>query len=39
MPTPPSKVGAVQLPPLDPDVADTAPSGAALTADDQEHFV
>jgi hypothetical protein len=29
----------VQLPPLDPDVADTAPSGAALTAYDQEHVV
>jgi hypothetical protein len=27
------------MPPLDPDVADTAPSGAALTAYDEEHLV
>jgi hypothetical protein len=26
-------------PPLDPDVADTAPSDAALTAYDEEHIV
>jgi hypothetical protein len=26
-------------PPLDPDVADTAPCSAALTAYDEEHFV
>jgi Uncharacterized conserved protein (DUF2285) len=26
-------------PPLDPDVADTAPSDAALTVYDEEHFV
>jgi hypothetical protein len=26
-------------PPLDPDVADTAPSSAGLTAYDEEHFV
>jgi Uncharacterized conserved protein (DUF2285) len=26
-------------PPLDPDVADTAPSDAMLTAYDEEHFV
>jgi hypothetical protein len=29
----------MQQPPLDPDVADTAPSDAALTAYDQEHLV
>jgi hypothetical protein len=29
----------MQTPPLDPDVADTAPSGAALTAYDEEHLV
>jgi hypothetical protein len=27
------------MPPLDPDVADTAPSGPVLTAYDQEHLV
>jgi hypothetical protein len=29
----------MQLPPLDPDVADTAPSGPVLTSYDQEHVV
>jgi hypothetical protein len=29
----------VQKPPLDPDVADTAPSGAVMTACDEEHLV
>jgi predicted GNAT family N-acyltransferase len=29
----------MQLPPLDPDVTDTAPSSAALTAYDEEHLV
>jgi hypothetical protein len=29
----------MQLPPLDPDVADTAPSGSELTAYDLEHLV
>jgi hypothetical protein len=34
-----SKVGTMQMPPLDPDVADTAPSGSVLTAYDEEHLV
>jgi hypothetical protein len=29
----------VQKPPLDPDVADTAPSDSVLTAYDEEHLV
>ena len=29
----------MQIPPLDPDVADTAPSGPVLTAYDEEHLV
>jgi hypothetical protein len=29
----------VQIPPLDPDVADTAPSDSVLTVYDEEHFV
>jgi hypothetical protein len=29
----------VQKPPLDPDVADTAPSDSALTVYDEEHIV
>lgn len=29
----------MQTPPLDPDVADIAPSGSALTAYDEEHLV
>ena len=29
----------MQKPPLDPDVADTAPSGAVMTAYDEEHLV
>lgn len=29
----------MQTPPLDPDVADTAPSGSVLTAYDEEHLV
>ena len=29
----------MQMPPLDPDVADTAPSSAALTTYDEEHLV
>jgi hypothetical protein len=29
----------MQTPPLDPDVADIAPSGPALTAYDEEHLV
>jgi hypothetical protein len=29
----------MQQPPLDPDVADTAPSGPVLTGYDQEHLV
>jgi hypothetical protein len=29
----------MQTPPLDPDVADTAPSGSDLTAYDEEHLV
>jgi hypothetical protein len=29
----------VQTPPLDPDVADTAPSDSLLTAYDEEHLV
>ena len=29
----------MQLPPLDPDVADNAPSSAALTTYDEEHLV
>jgi hypothetical protein len=29
----------MQLPPLDPDVADTAPSGSELTAYDLEHLI
>ena len=29
----------MQTPPLDPDVADTAPSGPKLTAYDEEHLV
>jgi hypothetical protein len=29
----------MQTPPLDPDVADTAPSGSALTPYDEEHLV
>jgi hypothetical protein len=29
----------MQLPPLDPDVTDTAPSSVALTAYDEEHLV
>jgi hypothetical protein len=28
----------MQTPPLDPDVADTAPSNPALTAYDEEHI-
>jgi hypothetical protein len=29
----------MQMPPLDPDVSDTAPSGSVLTAYDEEHLV
>jgi hypothetical protein len=29
----------MQRPPLDPDVADTAPSGSALTVYDEEHII
>ena len=29
----------MKKPPLDPDVADTAPSGAVMTAYDEEHLV
>jgi hypothetical protein len=29
----------MQTPPLDPNVADTAPSGSVLTAYDEEHLV
>ena len=29
----------MKQPPLDPDVADTAPSSAALTVYDEEHIV
>ena len=29
----------MRIPPLDPDVADTAPSGPVLTAYDEEHLV
>ena len=29
----------MQKPPLDPDVADTAPSGSALTVYDEEHII
>jgi hypothetical protein len=29
----------MQTPPLDPDVADTAPSGSALTTYDEEHII
>jgi hypothetical protein len=29
----------MQLPPLDPDVADTAPSGSVLTAYDEQYLV
>jgi Uncharacterized conserved protein (DUF2285) len=29
----------MQLPPLDPDVADTAPAGVVLTAYDEAHLV
>jgi T6SS, Transcription factor, DNA binding domain len=29
----------MQTPPLDPDVADTAPSGSVLTAYDEDHLV
>jgi hypothetical protein len=29
----------MQKPPLDPDVADTAPSDSILTAYDQEHLI
>jgi hypothetical protein len=29
----------MQMPPLDPDVADTVPSGTLLTGYDQEHLV
>jgi Uncharacterized conserved protein (DUF2285) len=29
----------VQTPPLDPDVADTAPSDSVLTAYDEEHLI
>src|SRR6266849_63910 len=29
----------MQKPPLDPDVADTAPSGSALTVYDEEHLI
>jgi hypothetical protein len=29
----------MQKPPLDPDVADAAPSGAVMTAYDEEHLV
>ena len=29
----------MQKPPLDPDVADTAPSNSVLTVYDEEHFV
>ena len=29
----------MRMPPLDPDVADTAPSGPVLTSYDQEHLV
>jgi type VI secretion system activator RovC-like protein len=30
---------AMQTPPLDPDVADTAPSDSVLTAYDEEHLI
>jgi Uncharacterized conserved protein (DUF2285) len=39
MPIAQSKVVTMQMPPLDPDVADTAPSGSVLTAYDEEHLV
>ena len=29
----------MQTPPLDPDVADTAPSDSVLTASDEEHLI
>jgi hypothetical protein len=29
----------MRMPPLDPDVADTAPSGSVLTAYDEQHLV
>jgi hypothetical protein len=29
----------MQKPPLDPDVADTAPSGPVLTVYDEEHLI
>ena len=29
----------MQLPPLDPDVADTAPSSSVLSVYDEEHFI
>jgi hypothetical protein len=35
----PLRERAVQKPPLDPDVADTAPSDSVLTAYDEEHLV
>jgi Uncharacterized conserved protein (DUF2285) len=39
MPIAQSKVGTMQMPPLDPDVADNAASSAALTTYDEEHLV
>jgi hypothetical protein len=37
--TPSSRERSMQSPPLDPDVADTAPSDAVLTAYDRQHLV